>query len=160
MSANEKAQKRVNIMVGFMITAFIVAWTPYSIVSLMETFAEESGGFQISPGAATIPSLFAKGSIVFNPLIYGVFNTQVGYSRPPFSPPSLPIRPISISWQYRNVGDACGITHVSILQSRARRGLNQARQFPSLALNGLGNDRIKTTKTMETPWNMMQSFMI
>ena len=93
MSANEKAQKRVNIMVGFMITAFIVAWTPYSIVSLMETFAEESGGFQISPGAATIPSLFAKGSIVFNPLIYGVFNTQVGYSRPPFSPPLPPHPP-------------------------------------------------------------------
>lgn len=78
MTANEKAQKRVNVMVGFMITAFMVAWTPYAIVSLLETFAEENGGYYVPPDLATIPSLFAKGSIVFNPLIYGVFNTQVG----------------------------------------------------------------------------------
>jgi len=56
-----------------MVGTFIVSWTPYSVLALMETF----GNFTISPAIATIPSLFAKTSVVFNPLVYGLLNTQV-----------------------------------------------------------------------------------
>jgi len=60
-------------MVACMVGTFMVSWTPYSVLALMETF----GSFAISPAVATIPSLFAKTSVVFNPLVYGLLNTQV-----------------------------------------------------------------------------------
>lgn len=63
-------------MVACMVGTFIVSWTPYSVLALMETF----GNFTISPAIATIPSLFAKTSVVFNPLVYGLLNTQVKLS--------------------------------------------------------------------------------
>jgi c-opsin len=92
-------------MVACMVGAFLAAWTPYSILALFETFigvADHSAGpgrnislhdnqpneednyfyyvGSISPAFATIPSLFAKSSAVFNPLIYGLLNTQVNTS--------------------------------------------------------------------------------
>lgn len=75
-------------MVACMVGAFMVAWTPYSALALLETFANDinsrysdaaDGGriISITPAVATIPSLFAKTSVVFNPLVYGLLNTQV-----------------------------------------------------------------------------------
>jgi c-opsin len=80
-----------------MVGAFMTAWTPYSILALFETFIggpnnshKNVSSFRddhnenvayfvsgVSPGFATIPSLFAKTSAVLNPLIYGLLNTQV-----------------------------------------------------------------------------------
>jgi c-opsin len=108
-SNSDAAEKRVTVMVACMVGAFMAAWTPYSILALFETFigvADPSGGSgrnmsnttlsldglpdgednyfyyvgAISPAFATIPSLFAKTSAVFNPLIYGLLNTQVNTS--------------------------------------------------------------------------------
>ncbi|XP_045029547.1 melanopsin isoform X1 [Daphnia magna] len=94
MSSTDAAEKRVTVMVACMVGAFLTAWTPYSILALFETFTGEmglpsNGNFSwqgngnelryvgtISPGFATIPSLFAKTSAVLNPLIYGLLNTQ------------------------------------------------------------------------------------
>ena len=75
-------------MVAVMIGAFLTAWTPYSIMALIETFIGDNVtnidssenkfyGGTISPAVATVPSLFAKTSAVLNPLIYGLLNTQV-----------------------------------------------------------------------------------
>ncbi|XP_057376040.1 rhodopsin-like [Daphnia carinata] len=95
-SNSNAAEKRVTVMVACMIGAFMTAWTPYSILALFETFIggpsnsyNNVSSFQddgnenvvyfvsgISPGFATIPSLFAKTSAVLNPLIYGLLNTQ------------------------------------------------------------------------------------
>jgi len=61
-------------MVGVMIIAFIVAWTPYAIFALIEQFGPSS---LISPGMAVLPALIAKSSICYNPLIYVGMNTQV-----------------------------------------------------------------------------------
>ncbi|EFX80367.1 pteropsin7 [Daphnia pulex] len=82
-SNSDAAEKRVTVMVACMVGAFLAAWTPYSILALFETFiGEDDNNFfdyyvgAISPAFATIPSLFAKSSAVFNPLIYGLLNTQ------------------------------------------------------------------------------------
>ncbi|KAI9554586.1 pteropsin8 [Daphnia sinensis] len=95
-SNGDAAEKRVTVMVACMVGAFMTAWTPYSILALFETFIggpnnsrNNVSSFQeddnetvvyfvggISPGFATIPSLFAKTSAVLNPLIYGLLNTQ------------------------------------------------------------------------------------
>ena len=93
MTPNDSAEKRVTIMVACMIGAFMTAWTPYAIMALVETFttASDDGSHgqmtnqvnsvgHISPGLATVPSLFAKTSAVLNPLIYGLLNTQVHHS--------------------------------------------------------------------------------
>ena len=64
-------------MVGVMIFGFLVAWMPYSVVSLVEYFSEEKPA--IDPSTATAPALFAKSSCIMNPIIYGIYNTQVCY---------------------------------------------------------------------------------
>jgi c-opsin len=77
---SDAAEKRSTIMVAVMIGAFLIAWTPYSILALVETFSDNnvtSLVVSISPVVATVPSLFAKTSSVLNPIIYGFLNTQV-----------------------------------------------------------------------------------
>ena len=75
---SEAAEKRSTVMVAVMIGAFLIAWTPYSILALTETFnGKNYGDSSISPVLATVPSLLAKTSSVLNPIIYGFLNTQV-----------------------------------------------------------------------------------
>jgi c-opsin len=75
---SEAAEKRSTVMVAVMIAAFLIAWTPYSILALTETFNSKNyGNSSISPVLATVPSLLAKTSSVLNPIIYGFLNTQV-----------------------------------------------------------------------------------
>ena len=65
------------MMVVYMIGAYLVAWTPYSIMALVETFYDYSSPKDrgvFSAAMATIPSLFAKTSCVTNPLVYGLLN--------------------------------------------------------------------------------------
>lgn len=95
-NGGDPVEKKVTVMVAVMIGAFIIAWTPYSILALIETLISDTanmtdysnttiinrdGNFfyngTVSPALATIPSLFAKTSAVLNPLIYGLLNTQV-----------------------------------------------------------------------------------
>ncbi|XP_072165289.1 visual pigment-like receptor peropsin [Diadema setosum] len=53
----------------FIAFGFFVAWTPYAVVSLVAIFA---GSDFLSVTAMTLPSLFAKGSVLLNPIIYAV----------------------------------------------------------------------------------------
>lgn len=68
-----KAECRVAIMVAVMILAFLMAWTPYSVLALLIAF----GGVRVSPAVSIIPALCAKSSICWNPIIYIGLNTQV-----------------------------------------------------------------------------------
>nr|BAQ54715.1 opsin, pteropsin type [Orthetrum albistylum] len=68
-----KAECRVTVMVFVMIVAFLVAWTPYSVLALLVAFGDAS---LISPGVAVVPALMAKSSICYNPVIYVGLNTQ------------------------------------------------------------------------------------
>ncbi|KAF6205310.1 hypothetical protein GE061_019480 [Apolygus lucorum] len=67
-----KAESRVAGMIFAMIFAFFIAWTPYAILALMIAFMNTS----ISPAIATIPAIFAKTSICYNPIIYVGLNSQ------------------------------------------------------------------------------------
>ncbi|KAK4011686.1 hypothetical protein OUZ56_020804 [Daphnia magna] len=74
---SDAAEKRSTVMVAVMIGAFMVAWTPYSILALVEVFSgRRNDSVTSSPALATIPCLFAKTSAVLNPIIYGFLNTQ------------------------------------------------------------------------------------
>ncbi|KAL0964269.1 hypothetical protein UPYG_G00321550 [Umbra pygmaea] len=60
-------EKKVAVMFLLMISCFLVCWTPYAVVSLMEAFGRKN---MVTPGFAIIPSFFAKSSTTYNPLIY------------------------------------------------------------------------------------------
>ncbi|XP_014284462.1 pinopsin [Halyomorpha halys] len=67
-----KAESRVTWMVAIMILAFFISWTPYAISALLIAFLDA----RISPGLATVPAVFAKTSICYNPIIYVGLNSQ------------------------------------------------------------------------------------
>lgn len=63
-------------LISFVLTAFLIAWTPYSIFALSEQFGDPD---LITPSLAVLPALIAKSSICYNPMIYVGMNSQVGY---------------------------------------------------------------------------------
>ncbi len=63
-----------------MVGSFLLAWIPYSALSLLEVFNSKGVlDVSISPAIATIPSLFTKTSVVFNPLVYGFMSSHVSH---------------------------------------------------------------------------------
>ncbi|KAM4591897.1 opsin-3 [Odontesthes bonariensis] len=108
-------EKKVAAMFLLMISCFLVCWTPYAIVSMMEAFGRKS---MVSPTVAIIPSFFAKSSTAYNPLIYVFMSRkfrrcflqllcsrlswlQRSLKERPLAPVERPIRPIVMS-------SACG----------------------------------------------------
>ncbi|XP_043111742.1 opsin-3 [Puntigrus tetrazona] len=66
-------EKKVAMMFLMMISCFLVCWTPYAVVSMLEAFGRTS---VISPTVAIIPSLFAKSSTAYNPVIYAFMSRK------------------------------------------------------------------------------------
>ncbi|CAN9500056.1 unnamed protein product [Ophioblennius macclurei] len=109
-------EKKVAVMFLLMISCFLVCWTPYAVVSMMEAFGRKS---MVSPTVAIIPSFFAKSSTAYNPLIYVFMSRkfrrcllqllcsrlswlQRSFKERPLTPVERPIRPIVVS------GASCG----------------------------------------------------
>lgn len=54
------------------IAAFLISWSPYCVVSIVALI---SGRHVLSSGEAEIPELMAKGSVIYNPVVYVVMNS-------------------------------------------------------------------------------------
>ncbi|NXL61414.1 OPSP protein, partial [Chordeiles acutipennis] len=67
-------EQRILIMVVVMVICFLLCWLPYATVALIATFGKPG---LITPAASIIPSLLAKSSTVYNPIIYIFLNKQV-----------------------------------------------------------------------------------
>ncbi|XP_074860699.1 vertebrate ancient opsin-like [Carettochelys insculpta] len=65
--------QRVLIMVVAMVICFLLCWLPYGIMALIATFGRPG---LITPSASIIPSVLAKSSTVYNPVIYIFLNKQ------------------------------------------------------------------------------------
>ncbi|XP_065568497.1 melanopsin-B-like isoform X2 [Artemia franciscana] len=67
-----KTRRRSDIktaqVIVFLILLFLIAWTPYAIVSAIGQF----GSFSLSPIATSIPANCAKLLVVINPIVYGI----------------------------------------------------------------------------------------
>ncbi|KAM4607105.1 opsin-3 [Polymixia lowei] len=104
-------EKKVAAMFLLMISCFLVCWTPYAVVSMLEAFGKKS---MVSPTVAIVPSFFAKSSTAYNPLIYifmsrkfrrcllqllcsRLSRLQRGIKERPLAPVERPIRPIVVS---------------------------------------------------------------
>ncbi|XP_068424529.1 opsin-3 [Clinocottus analis] len=109
-------EKKLAVMFLLMISCFLLCWTPYAVVSMLEAFGRKN---MVSPTMAIIPSFFAKSSTAFNPLIYVFMSRkfrrcllqllcsrlswpQCSLKERPLAPVQRPIRPIVVS------GATCG----------------------------------------------------
>ena len=61
------AKAKVAKMSSIMVTGFLIGWTPYAVVSL---YAASGRAENISPLLGSIPSMFAKTTTSYNPIIY------------------------------------------------------------------------------------------
>ncbi|XP_007258763.3 opsin-3 [Astyanax mexicanus] len=66
-------EKKVAAMFLLMIFCYLLCWTPYAVVSMLEAFGKQS---VVSPTVAIIPSFFAKSSTAYNPLIYAFMSRK------------------------------------------------------------------------------------
>lgn len=69
-----KPERQVTRMVVVMIVAFMVAWTPYAVFSVVVT---AHPGIHLDPRLAAVPAFFSKTAAVYNPVIYVFMNKQV-----------------------------------------------------------------------------------
>lgn len=51
----------------------MIGWSPYAIFALIKQYGNKD---LISPAMAVVPSIFAKVTIIYNPIIYVGLNTQ------------------------------------------------------------------------------------
>ncbi|KAK3893371.1 hypothetical protein Pcinc_002804 [Petrolisthes cinctipes] len=65
----QRRESQLNRVVFTSVLAFMIAWTPYAVVSLMGVLSFYS---LLTPLTATLSALFAKVSTVYNPFIYAV----------------------------------------------------------------------------------------
>ncbi|XP_068135315.1 vertebrate ancient opsin-like [Hyperolius riggenbachi] len=66
-------EQKVLFMVIVMVICFLLCWLPYGIMALIATFGKPG---IITPSASIIPSILAKSSTVYNPIIYIFLNKQ------------------------------------------------------------------------------------
>ncbi|KAG8223385.1 Arthropsin, partial [Ladona fulva] len=52
-----------------LVLLFLTSWTPYSVVSLIGQFGDIQ---RVTPWTATLPAIFAKASVIYNPIVYGL----------------------------------------------------------------------------------------
>ncbi|XP_068136255.1 opsin-5-like isoform X2 [Hyperolius riggenbachi] len=66
-----KVERKLTLMAILVSCGFLLAWTPYAIVSFWSMFQSSAS---IPPFVSLLPCLFAKSSTAFNPLIYYAFS--------------------------------------------------------------------------------------
>ena len=62
-----KAESKMTALIFVMVIAFLIAWVPYAMVSLICAFG---GSRWISPLLASAPAYLAKSSLLYNPVLY------------------------------------------------------------------------------------------
>ncbi|GFV62087.1 putative RNA-directed DNA polymerase from transposon BS [Trichonephila clavipes] len=72
-SSAAKAEYKVTVMASMMLLCTLTAWTPYAVVSLMVSLGYD---YLLGPVSSVSPAIFAKTSVVYNPIVYFFFNTQ------------------------------------------------------------------------------------
>ncbi|KAK1133278.1 hypothetical protein K0M31_011094 [Melipona bicolor] len=74
--ASGRREAKITKMVALMITAFLLAWSPYAALAIAAQY------FDVKPSAsvAVLPALLAKSSICYNPIIYAGLNSQFSRS--------------------------------------------------------------------------------
>nr|XP_015219896.1 PREDICTED: parapinopsin-like [Lepisosteus oculatus] len=72
-TAARKREYHILFMVITTVVCYLLCWIPYGVVAMLATFGRPG---TVSPIASVVPSILAKSSTVFNPLIYILMNKQ------------------------------------------------------------------------------------
>ncbi|CAL8359200.1 unnamed protein product [Boreogadus saida] len=88
-------EKKVAAMFLLMILSFLLCWTPYAAVSMMEAFGRPGA---VSPLMAVVPSILAKSSTAYNPLIYVLMSKKLRRS-------VLQLLCWRVAWLQRNLNE-------------------------------------------------------
>ncbi|XP_077999763.1 visual pigment-like receptor peropsin [Glandiceps talaboti] len=75
-----KTQRNLTKMCLWMVISFTVAWTPYSLFSILLMCIGHNSSYLVA--ISIIPSLFAKSACAVNPLIYAIMHRQSKLCRP------------------------------------------------------------------------------
>ncbi|CAF3825136.1 unnamed protein product [Adineta steineri] len=70
----QNVEQRLAKTVFIIILTFSIAWTPYAFVAFISSFFSPT---IISPLGASIPAIFAKSSVYFNPFVYIMSNSHI-----------------------------------------------------------------------------------
>ncbi|KAJ8246979.1 hypothetical protein GJAV_G00257410 [Gymnothorax javanicus] len=73
LTSAQRRENHILLMVVSMVTCYLLCWMPYGVVALVATFGRMG---LINPVASIVPSILAKSSTVFNPIIYVLLNNQ------------------------------------------------------------------------------------
>jgi len=74
-SINSKREMKLVKMVSLIVLMYLVAWTPYAVVTLAAQLGSNIN-YYVNPYTTSLPALFAKASSVYNPLIYTLSNKE------------------------------------------------------------------------------------
>ena len=72
-SISSKRELKLVKMVCIIVLMFVIAWTPYAVVTLAAQFGSNIEAY-INPYTTSMPALFAKTSSIYNPIIYTLSN--------------------------------------------------------------------------------------
>uniref|UniRef100_A0A668ALM2 Teleost multiple tissue opsin 2a n=1 Tax=Myripristis murdjan TaxID=586833 RepID=A0A668ALM2_9TELE len=72
-TAARRREFHILFMVITTVVCYLLCWMPYGVVAMMATFGRPG---LITPVASVVPSILAKSSTVFNPIIYILMNKQ------------------------------------------------------------------------------------
>ncbi|KAM4602240.1 teleost multiple tissue opsin 2a [Polymixia lowei] len=72
-TAARRREFHILFMVITTVVCYLLCWMPYGVVAMVATFGRPG---LITPVASVVPSILAKSSTVFNPLIYILMNKQ------------------------------------------------------------------------------------
>lgn len=70
---HRQSQLKIVRMTFISVVAFVLSWSPYCFVSLAAIF---TGNHVIQSGEAEIAELFAKASVIYNPIVYTIMNSR------------------------------------------------------------------------------------
>ncbi|XP_070577984.1 visual pigment-like receptor peropsin [Ptychodera flava] len=68
-----RLEMKIVAMTVLLVACFLICWSPYAILSLYVAFGNAD---KITPTVAFVPSIFAKTSTMYNPVIYFAMNKQ------------------------------------------------------------------------------------
>lgn len=70
---HRQSQLKIVRMTTISVVAFVLSWSPFCFVSLAAIF---TGNHVIQSGKAEIAELFAKASVIYNPIVYTIMNSR------------------------------------------------------------------------------------
>ncbi|CAG0894133.1 unnamed protein product [Darwinula stevensoni] len=73
----KRTEFRVAKIIFVLIVLFLMSWTPYTIISFIAIFGDIE---LITPWASAAPVVFAKASVVYNPIVYGISHPAFRYN--------------------------------------------------------------------------------